>query len=194
MISLIKRVVNYILGRKGLKKKDGIMFQSFGINSFISYPYTLNGSDRISIGANTCILGNSRLQNFGDNSNNLIQIGNHCYICFYFTILNASKVKIGDNVLIASHVLITSENHSIDPESDIPYMDQPLESKPVEIGDCCWVGEKVCVLPGVKIGKKCVIGAGSVVTKSIPDYCIAVGNPAKVVKKYNFETHQWEKV
>ena len=47
--------------------------------------------------------------------------------------------------------------------------------------------------PGVKIGKKCVIGAGSIVTKSIPDFSIAVGNPAKIIKEYNFDTHEWEK-
>ena len=72
-------------------------------------------------------------------------------------------------------------------------MDQPLNSKAINIGDGCWLGEKVCVLPGVTIGKKCIIGAGSIVTKSIPDFSIAVGNPAKVIKKYNFETHKWDK-
>ena len=90
--------------------------------------------------------------------------------------------------------MISSENHGMDPESEKSYMRQPLVSKPVSIGDGCWIGEKVCILPGVTIGKKCVIGAGSVVTKSIPDYSIAVGNPAKVVKQYNFETQHWEKV
>ena len=70
---------------------------------------------------------------------------------------------------------------------------QPLQTKPVSIGDGCWIGEKVCILPGVSIGKKCVIGAASVVVKSIPDYCIAAGNPAKVIKRYNFVSHQWEK-
>lgn len=82
----------------------------------------------------------------------------------------------------------------MNPESELPYMRQPLESKPVSIGDGCWIGEKVCILPGVTIGKKCIIGAGSVVIKSIPDYSIAAGNPAKVIKQYNFENHNWEKV
>lgn len=97
-------------------------------------------------------------------------------------------------MLIASHVMISSENHGTDPESDTPYMNQPLITKPVSIGDGCWIGEKVCILPGVNIGKKCIIGAGSVVTKSIPDYSIAAGNPARVIKKYSYETHNWEKV
>ena len=97
-------------------------------------------------------------------------------------------------MLIASNVLISSENHGTDPESDIPYSGQPLLSAPVFIGEGCWIGERVMILPGVTIGKKCIIGAASVVTKDVPDYCIALGSPAKVVKKYNFETHEWERV
>ena len=63
----------------------------------------------------------------------------------------------------------------------------------VFIGEGSWIGEKVCILSGVSIGKKCIIGAGSVVTKSIPSYSIAAGNPAKVLKVYNFESKRWEK-
>jgi acetyltransferase-like isoleucine patch superfamily enzyme len=91
-----------------------------------------------------------------------------------FTIL-ADKVKIGKNVLIASDVVITSENHSINPEANEPYSMQKLNTGSVSIEDGVWIGEKAIILPDVKIGKKSVVGAGSVVTKSIPPYCIAVG-------------------
>ena len=67
-------------------------------------------------------------------------------------------------------------------------------AKPVHIGDKVWVGESVCILPGVTIGECSIIGAGSVVTKSIPPYSIAVGTPAKVIKRYNFDTRSWIKV
>ena len=123
-----------------------------------------------------------------------VWFGKNCYICYYFTILNASSVTIGNDVLFASHVMISSENHGMNPESEQSYMAQPLETKPVNIGDGCWIGEKVCILPGVNIGKKCIIGAGSVVARSIPDYSIAVGNPARVIKRYNFNTHNWDRV
>ena len=113
-----------------------------------------------------------------------IEIGKHCYIGYKFTVLTGANIKIGDNVLMASNVTITSENHGMDPESEIPYMDQPLICKPVSIGDGTWIGQNVTILPGVDIGKKCVIAAGSVVTKSVPDYCVAAGVPAKVVKRY----------
>ena len=85
-----------------------------------------------------------------------------------------------------------SENHGIDPECSTPYMDQELTGLPVRIGTGCWIGEKVIILPGVSIGEKSIIGAGSIVTKKVPSYSIAVGNPAKIIKKYNFSTHRWE--
>ena len=72
---------------------------------------------------------------------------------------------------------------------------KPVQKKQVEnviIGDGTWLGENVCVI-GAKIGKNCVIGANSVVTKDIPDYCVAVGVPAKIIKRYCFENNKWIK-
>ena len=194
---IIADIVHYYtrrgFGSKGWKKQ----FAYFGKGARIVYPAEIQGYEGISIGDNTSVLEHCRIANFQLNISNYptrISIGSNCYICYYFTILNASSVIIGDNVLIASHVMISSENHGMNPESEKSYMAQQLETMPVNIGDGCWIGEKACILPGVSIGKKCIIGAGSVVTKSIPDYSIAAGNPAKVIKKYNFETHNWDKV
>ena len=72
--------------------------------------------------------------------------------------------------------------------------DRKLSAKPVIIHDDVWIGEMVSILPGVEIGKGSIIGANSVVTKYIPDYSIAAGNPAKVIKQYNFNTKRWEKI
>ena len=63
----------------------------------------------------------------------------------------------------------------------------------VTIGEDSWIGENVCIC-GASIGKHCVIGANSVVTKDIPDYCVAAGIPAKVIKKYNFEKNSWDRI
>ena len=178
----------------GIREKKN--FNTFGDMSVVNKPYRqLAGIDKISIGNRTTILPGSRLAVYGEGSNISIEIGDACYIGYNFSVLSYSMntIKIGNAVLVASNVLITSENHGIDPEDDLPYMDQMLSGKDVYIGDGCWIGEKVCILPGVTIGEKCIIGAGAVVTKSIPSYCIAVGNPARVIKKYNFKNHKWEK-
>ena len=169
-------------------------FAYFGKGAVICWPAIVSTGRGFSIGESTVIMPNSRIQNYDRGKcNPQIRIGKNCNIGYFFSILNASEVTMGDNVLIASHVLITSENHGMNPE-EISYMKQPLVSKPVSIGDGCWIGEKVCILPGVNIGKKCIIGAGSVVTKSIPDYSVAVGNPAVIIKRYNLDLHQWEPV
>ena len=63
----------------------------------------------------------------------------------------------------------------------------------IKIEDGVWIGNSVIILPGVKIGKKSIIGAGSVVCKSIPDYCVAVGNPARIIKRYDHSSNIWRK-
>lgn len=178
----------------GVKKKSE--FGYFGKNSTIMKPFLqLSGCSNIKIGDNTTVLSNARLAVYGSGSEANITIGNNCYIGFGFSALASAEanISIGDNVLFASNVLVTNENHGIDPESNTPYMDQKLSARDVEIGNGCWIGEKVCILSGVTIGEKCIIGAGSIVTKSIPSYSIVVGNPARIIKQYNFQTKRWER-
>lgn len=178
---------------KLLKRK--IKYAYRGINSKVYNPFVISKPHRIFLGDNVTILDNARISIYDDNLEGVcISIGDNCYIGYNFSLLAKDKIIIEKDVLIASNVIITSENHGIDPESDLPYMSQELTGKGVCIGEGSWIGEKVCILPGVTIGKKCVIGAGSVVTKDVPDYCIVGGNPAKVIKKYDFDEHKWIRV
>ena len=109
-------------------------------------------------------------------------------------------VEIGNGVLIASKVYISDHNHGFyageaqsDPE-EAPAQ-RPLDAtRSVIIEDNAWLGEFVAVMPGVTIGRGSIIGANSVVTKDIPPYSIAVGAPAKVVKRYISDTKRWEPV
>jgi|GEM_PF-6757877 len=103
------------------------------------------------------------------------------------------KVLIGDNCSIAGHTFISNENHGLDPRA-ASYNDTKLTCEDVIIEPGVWLGEKTIVLPGVTIGTKAVIGAGSVVTKSIPPYSIAVGNPAKVIKVWDNESNRFVSV
>ena len=119
----------------------------------------------------------------------------------FLQLSGCSNIKIGDNTTILSNVRLAVYGSGskanitigINPESTTPYMDQKLSAQDVKIGNGCWIGEKVSILSGVTIGEKCIIGAGSIVTKSIPSYSIAVGNPARIIKQYNFYTKRWER-
>lgn len=122
-----------------------------------------------------------------------LSIGKHSYLGDHLTILCADKVDIGDSVLMASYITISSENHGMNPEAIMNYMHQPLSTKPVKICDGVWIGEKAIILPGVTIGEKAIVAAGAVVTKNVPPYSIVAGNDAKVIKKYNFKSKEWEK-
>lgn len=106
----------------------------------------------------------------------------------------AKSVTIGNNVLMASDILIIDNNHGMDAGSDRSYMFQEISASPILIGDGVWIGEKCTILAGSKIGRKCVIGANSVVKGEIPPYTIAVGTPARPVKKWNFESERWERL
>jgi len=127
-------------------------------------------------------------------------IGKNCKIGDYVHIAAGERVSIGENVLMASKIYISDLNHgdysdmSTDSSPDVPPDERPLHTKPVSIGNNVWIGENVCILSGVNIGDGCIIGANSVVNKDIPYNCIAVGSPAKVVKRYNHDTGKWEKI
>ncbi len=92
-------------------------------------------------------------------------------------------VSIGDNVMMGPDVLIYTTNHAF-ADKTVPMQKQGYQpEKPVVIGNDVWIGSRVIILPGVHIGDGCIIGAGAVVTKDVPAYCVCAGNPAKVVKE-----------
>lgn len=160
----------------------------------IGMPCHVQGLKNITIGNGTTIDKGVRLECYScKGSAGKIKIGDNCLIAFNCTFLSAGNLIIGDNVMIASNVFISTEDHGINPLLG-SYMLQELKSEDIFIGDNCWIGEKVSILSGVHIGKWSIIGANSVVTKSIDDFCIAVGSPAKVVKRFNINTQRWEAV
>ena len=111
-------------------------------------------------------------------------VGDNCFFN-HNTILNGGKekssLKIGNNVQTGPNVSIYAYNHNFI-RKDIPFDEQGYTDADVVIEDDVWIGANSIILPGVKIGKGCIVGAGSVVTKNLPDYSICVGNPAKAIK------------
>lgn len=118
-------------------------------------------------------------------------IGDGVYISYRFTALSAAPINIGPNCLFASGVVVTSFNHGTNPEIDNSYAKTPLSTASVNIGEGCWIGENVIINMGVTLGKRCIVGAGAVVTSSFPDYSMVAGVPAKIIKTYSFEKHKW---
>ena len=121
-----------------------------------------------------------------------IVIGENVIIGEYSTIQGQGNVYIEKNVLLASHIhLITNSHYYEDINTPIKY--QSNISAPITIREGAWIGINVTILKGVTIGKNAVIGAGSIVKNDIPDYSVAVGCPAKVVKFFDFNQNKWVK-
>ena len=108
-----------------------------------------------------------------------IRVGRRFFANFNFTVLDEALVTIGDDCFIGPNVSIYTACHSTDP---VERNSRREWAKPVTIGDNVWIGGSVTILPGVTIGSNVTRGAGSVVVKDIPDGCVAVGNPCRVVK------------
>ena len=109
-----------------------------------------------------------------------ISVGRRFFANFNLTILDEASVTIGDDCFIGPNVSIYTACHSTDPVERNTRLEW---AEPVTIGDNVWIGGSVTILPGVTIGNNVTIGAGSVVTKDIPDNVVAVGNPCKVIKR-----------
>ena len=109
-----------------------------------------------------------------------IEVGRNFFANYNGTILDVAKVRIGDNCQIAPNVAIYTAGHPIHPATRNTLYEYGIE---INIGDNVWIGGNTVICPGVRIGDNVVIGAGSVVTKDIPDWCIAGGNPCKVIRK-----------
>lgn len=169
-------------------------FKSIGKHSRILTPLRLVNTRYITLGNNVYI--DKYVYMVADAAAGYIPnlvIGDGTKIGNYNHIACVNEVIIGKNVLTADWVYI-SDNYHVYNDVEIPIKSQSVASKgKVLIGDNSWLGDKVSVI-SCRIGRNCIIGANSVVLHDIDDYCIAVGSPAKVVKKYNHTTKVWEKV
>lgn len=166
----------------------------------IRLPFDIRNKKFIEIGKKFTSGVGCRIEAYPENKEKVVFIGDNVQINDYVHISGMKGVRLGDNVLIASKVFISDLNHgnySDEGLIDSPYTppsERKLYAKPIIIEDNVWLGEFVSVLSGVTIGKGSIVGANSVVSRSLPPYVIAVGTPARVVKKYNFDTKKWDKV
>lgn len=127
-------------------------------------------------------------------------IGENCKIGDNVHIAVGEKVIIGRNVLIGSKVLISDLSHGNYSEGntqcnpEVPPDNRPIYTEAITIGDNVWIGDNVCILKGVNIGEGCILGANSVINKSIPKNCIVCGAPARIIKKWDENEEKWIKI
>lgn len=176
----------------------------YGINfsddtSLIYMPHSLNGGKYINIGTGSRIGKFCWIGAFDNYLNQIfvpkIIIGNNVNIGNFACITAINRVEISDGCLFSEYVYISDHSHGYDAADNTSPTIQPLQSKgAVIIGENTFIGMRVSVLPGVTIGRNCVVGAHSVVTKSIPDYSMVAGAPAVIVKQYDFVNNQWASI
>lgn len=171
----VKWFVNPLVHKKGrgvsigrTTRMDVLPFQDFNIgkgSTIEDFATVNNGVGAVKIGERT-----------------LVGIGN----------VIIGPVELGDNIITAQNIVMSGLNHNYE-NVKIPIVDQDVSTSPIVVENDCWIGANVVLTAGVRIGKHTVIAAGAVVTKDIPAYSVAVGNPARVIKKYNLITGKWEK-
>lgn len=118
-------------------------------------------------------------------------IGNNTRIGLGNTIIG--PVNIGSDIMFAQNIVLSGLNHSYQ-DISMSIHDQKVSTSVITVEDEVWIAANSVIVAGVKIGKHSVVAAGSVVTKDVPPYSIVAGNPAKLIKQYNFETEKWERV
>lgn len=171
-------------------------FGHFGKKSYMAKPLRLVNPRYIKAGRDVTIQGLARMEcvrrHGGKNLSGEIIIGDGVSIEQGCHIIAGDKLEIEKDVTISAYVYIADCGHSFsDINKDV--IDQELIVKPTHIKEGAFIGIGARIMPGVTIGKHAIIGANAVVVKDIPDYAMAAGVPAKIIKKYNFEKKAWEK-
>jgi acetyltransferase-like isoleucine patch superfamily enzyme len=195
LVRLLSRVVHPIrelvfqAGAIGADTPRGRRFGRFGENSIICFPTnTLYNERYIHVGSGTmigphCTLSAGMMPGQICITDPVVSIGDRCLIGKGSAVVGHFSITIGNDVWTGHNVYITDQNHGYE-DVTRPIGTQSMPEKPVTIGDGSWIGYGSVVLPGASIGDHVVIGANSVVTGEIPSYSVAVGSPAKVIRRY----------
>lgn len=163
-------------------------FGRLGRHAYLAAPFRLDRPAGVSLGDRSVMARGGWL--YCHNEQARIVIGEECELGLNNHIAAVGELRIGNYVLTASNVYIADNLHSYEDINE-PIMQQPVRFKrAVSVGDGSWLGENVCII-GASVGRNCVIGANSVVTRDIPDYSVAVGAPARVIKQYDIAAGIW---
>ncbi|MDT8301036.1 MAG: acyltransferase [Sedimentisphaerales bacterium] len=163
----------------------GWRLSALGSRSVLGRSLQVNNPRAVAIGSRVTISDQFILADLCPNQGKVpkIFIGDGCIILYRFQCNAAQSVRIGRNVLIASNVLVTDSDHVIEPSGLPVTKNNKFITRPVVIEDNCWIGQNAAILKGVTIGQSSIVGANSVVTHNVPSYSVAVGNPARIIKR-----------
>ena len=164
-------------------------FGKFGLPSYLGKPIFLKGIRYVFIGKKVRIFPHLRMETLAGGS---IHIKDDVVISQNVHITSAGTLEIGKSSLILANVFITNIDHDYT-EIGAHVVKQKILVKETKIGDNCFIGMGAAIMAGTILGKQCIVGANSVVRGVFPDYCVIVGSPAQIVKRYNPQTQVWEK-
>lgn len=164
-------------------------FKNFSFPSHIGIPIFTLGLKRVCIGKKVRIMPGLRIET---HKSGTICFEEDVSIGQNFHITSVGKLKINKHTTISGNVCVTNIDHDYE-EIGKHILDQKMILNETEIGENCFIGYGVIIQAGTILGKHCVVGANSVVRGHFPDYSVIVGAPAKIVKRYNNETKQWQK-
>ena len=184
-----------IIKNHSIKKRLG----SIGKRSVLPLDFDYQSPERIYIGDDVSIGPKAKIcairtydKAKQSGFNPTIIIGNNVWCTGFLTIWCAGNVSIGNNTMIGQGCTIVDCNHGINALLE-DYIHQQITISNVKIGIGCWIGANVIFLPSSGVGDHSIVGAGSVVTKCFPDYCMIAGNPARIIKVFNKEKKEWER-
>lgn len=167
-----------------------LSFGKIGKMTYMGKPNSLYGTKNVFLGNKVRIQPGCRLEAHNGGS---ITIGDDVSIGQNFHCTAAGKLVIGAHTTISGNTFITDIDHEYR-EIGKHILEQPMKVTETEIGENCFIGYGVAIQAGTKLGKQCIVGANAVVRGSFPDYCVIVGVPGRVVKKYDPETGEWKRV
>jgi len=159
-------------------------------HTIIQHPCEFENVDQVLFGENVRVRSGTWFDASVEEA--IIEIKDGCALGRNNQLSTSSRITFEKCVLTAANVHIATQTHLYE-DINTPIMHQgSKDTGPITIGEGCWIGRNSVII-GASIGKGSVVASNSTVTKDVPDYCVVAGNPAKIIKRYNMETKQWER-
>ncbi|SBS61190.1 acyltransferase [Vibrio atlanticus] len=167
-----------------------VFYKNIKFPGYLGKPIFLLGIKSFRIGQRVRIFPNARMEVHGENA--YINIDDNVSIGQGFHATSGGELNIGSDTVISGNVVVTNIDHDYK-NIELAVLEQPNLISATSIGEGCFIGFGAIIQAGTSLGKHCIVGANSVVRGEFPDYCVIVGSPAKIVKRYDVDNGLWER-